>query len=216
MRLETMLFCGNHSRYWLPHLELNEVHISFQNLGQIFHELCSRARREFHVWLLSKSQEWLDTINEWTVNQKMMLNTNKTKTMIFNYTDNFQFMTRLRVENEPIEVIDSTKLLGTIISKDLTWDLNTASLIKKANARMQLLRKVASFSTPTDDLKEIYILFIRSILEHSATVWHSSLTQENIDDLERVQNSGLRIILQEKYKSYKQGLALLNLETLAD
>ena len=83
-----------------------------------------------------KSQEWLDTINEWTVNQKMMLNTKKTKTMIFNYTDNFQFMTRLRVENEPIEVIDSTKLLGTIISKDLTWDLNTASLIKKENARM--------------------------------------------------------------------------------
>ena len=122
----------------------------------------------------------------------------------FDYTDNFQFMTRLRVENEPIEVIDSTKLLGTIIFKDLTWDLNTASLIKKANARMQLLRKVASFSTPTEDLKEVYILFIRSILEHSATVWHSSLTQENIDDLER-------IILQEKYKSYKQGL-----ETLAD
>ena len=81
---------------------------------------------------------------------------------------------------------------------------------------MQQLRKVASFSTPTEDLKEIYILVIRSILEHSATVWHSSLTQENIDDLERVQKSALRIILQDKYKSYKQGLALLNLETLAD
>ena len=26
-----------------------------------------------------KSKEWLDTINEWTVNQKMMLNTKKTK-----------------------------------------------------------------------------------------------------------------------------------------
>ena len=99
-----------------------------------------------------KSQEWLDTINEWTVKQKMMLNTKKTKTMIFKYTDNFQFMTRLRVENEPIGVIDSTNLLGTSISKDLILDLNTASLIKKANARMQLLRKVASFSTPTDDL----------------------------------------------------------------
>ena len=81
---------------------------------------------------------------------------------------------------------------------------------------MQQLRKVASFSTPTEDLKEIYILVIRSILEHSATVWHSSLTRENIDDLERVQKSALRTILQEKYKSYKQGLALLNLETLSD
>ena len=163
-----------------------------------------------------KSQEWLDELNEWTVNQKMMLNIKKTKTMIFNYTDNFQFMTRLMVENEPIDVIDSTRLLGTIISNDLTWDLNTASLVKKANARMELLRKVASFSTPTNDLKQIYILFVRSILEHSATVWHSSLTQENIDDLERVQKSALKIILQDKYRTYKQGLAQLNLETLVD
>ena len=163
-----------------------------------------------------KSQEWLDELNEWTVNQKMMVNIKKTKTMIFNYTDNFQFMTRLMVENEPIDVIDSTRLLGTIISNDLTWDLNTASLVKKANARMELLRKVASFSTPTNDLKQIYILFVRSILEHSATVWHSSLTQENIDDLERVQKSALKIILQDKYRTYKQGLAQLNLETLVD
>jgi hypothetical protein len=77
-----------------------------------------------------KSQEWLVEINEWTVNQKMILNIKKTKTMIFNYTDNFQFMTSLMVENEPIYVIDNTRLLGTIISNDLTWDLNTASLVK--------------------------------------------------------------------------------------
>ena len=81
---------------------------------------------------------------------------------------------------------------------------------------MELLRKVASFSTPTNDLKQIYILFVRSILEHSATVWHSSLTQENIDDLERVQKSALKIILQDKYRTYKQGLAQLNLETMVD
>ena len=56
---------------------------------------------------------------------------------------------------------------------------------------------------------------MNSTSSSSATVWHGSLTLENIDDLERVQKSALRIILQEKYKSYKQGLALLNLETLA-
>ena len=106
-------------------------------------------------------------------------------------------------------------MLGTIISNDLKWDLNTASLVKKANARMQLVRKVASFGTPVDDLKDIYILFVRSILEQSATVWHSSITVENENDLERVQKSALKIILNEKYTSYQQGLAKLGLETLA-
>jgi hypothetical protein len=48
---------------------------------------------------------------------------------------------------------------------------------------MALLRNVASFGTPIDDLKTIFILFIKSILEQSATVRHSSLSEENINDL---------------------------------
>ena len=133
-----------------------------------------------------KSQDWLDGINDWTVKQKMMINEKKCKTMIFNYTDNYQFTTRLTINNKQLDVIDSTKLLGTILSNNLSWDLNTANIVKKANARMQLLRKVASFGTSQGELKDIYILFIRSLLEQSATVWHSSLTEENVSDLERV------------------------------
>ena len=79
---------------------------------------------------------------------------------------------------------------------------------------MQLLHKVASFGTPMEDFKIIYILFIRSILEQSATVWHSSLTEENKSNLERVQKSAIKVILQEKYKGYQNGLALLDIEDL--
>ena len=44
---------------------------------------------------------------------------------------------------------------------------------EKTNTRMELLRKVASCGASIEDLKTIYILFVRSILEQSATVWHS-------------------------------------------
>ena len=47
-----------------------------------------------------KSQEWLDTIDDWTDRQQMMINTKKTKTMIFNFTDNSQFTTRLEIKGE--------------------------------------------------------------------------------------------------------------------
>ena len=107
--------------------------------------------------------------------------------MIFNYTNNYQFTTGLKINDKDIDVIDSTRLLGTIIQKDLRWDLNTAQVVRKANARMEILRRVSSFGAPIQDLKDIYILFIRSLLEQSATVWHSSLTEENAEDLERVQ-----------------------------
>ena len=163
-----------------------------------------------------KSQGWLNQINDWTVNQKMLINEKKTKTMIFNYTDNYQFTTRLQLRNEPLDVINSTKLLGTIIQDDLKWDLNTANIVKKSNARMELLRKVASFGTSEDELKNIYILYIRSLLEQSCTVWHSALTDENASDLERVQKSAMKVILQEKYHGYKNALNKLDLESLSE
>jgi hypothetical protein len=81
----------------------------------------------------------------------------KTKCMIFNFTDKYQLTTRLKINNAPLEVIDSTKLLSTTITSDLSWDQNISSIVKKANTRMELLRRVAQFGTPKDDLKIIYI-----------------------------------------------------------
>ena len=52
----------------------------------------------------------------------MILNQKKAKSMIFNFTDNFQFNTRLSLNNENIEIVDNTnKLLGVIVSNDLKW-----------------------------------------------------------------------------------------------
>ena len=146
----------------------------------------------------------------------MKINETKTKTMIFNYSKKYQFTTELKIEDEPIEVIDQTRLLGIIITSDLKWDANCKNIIKKVNARMALLRKVSKFGAGIEDLKTIYILFIRSLLEQSATVWHSSLTNDNTKDLERVQKTALRIILGNRYKSYTNALNILNLQSLSD
>ena len=66
-----------------------------------------------------KSQEYLDKIQEWTVAQKMELNEEKTKSMIFNFTRKRQFSTRLVLKNKVVQTVKHTKLLGTIISDDL-------------------------------------------------------------------------------------------------
>ena len=162
------------------------------------------------------TQKWLNEINVWSENQKMVINEKKTKAMLFNFSKTHQFSTRLQLKDRNIEFLKSTKLLGTIVQNNLKWDMNTKELVKRAYARMELLRRVASFGTPPEDLKVIYILFVRSILEQSSVVWHSSLTQENRDDLERVQKSAVRVILRNSYKDYETGLAKLNLETLDD
>ena len=45
-------------------------------------------------------------------------------------------------------------------------------------------------------------------------VWHSSITKKNTVDLERVQKSALKVILGEKYESYKDALKLVGLDSL--
>lgn len=76
--------------------------------------------------------------------------------MIFNYTNNYQFLTRLKLQNENLEIVKETKLLGTIITDDLKWKINTQHLVKNTNKRMQILRKAANFGAPMKDKKDIY------------------------------------------------------------
>lgn len=163
-----------------------------------------------------KTQQWLTEINKWTEENKMLLNESKTKAMVFNFTRDYQFSTRLKLKGQTVENIKSTKLLGTIISDDLKWNLNTNSIIRKANTSMEILRRVASFGAPIEDLRQIYILFVRSLIEQSAVVWHSSLSEDEITSIERVQKTAVKIILGNEYKSYKDGLVKLNLVTLKE
>ena len=108
---------------------------------------------------------------------------------MINFSKKYQFATRLCLDNQNIEIVSSMKVLGTIIDNRLSWDQNCAMLIKKVNARMQLLQKAKSFGATLKQLKHLWITYCRNILERSCTVWHSSLTDQNSDDLERTQKT---------------------------
>ena len=144
-----------------------------------------------------RTQEHLNNIAEWTTNRQMLLNKKKSKVMNFNCTKNYQFSSRLRLDNQVLETIPETKLLGVMINDKLTWDSNTSYLVKRANGRIRMLHKLVEFNVPVEDLITIYILYIRSDLEQSCQVWHSSLTFENRTDIERVQKNALKIILRD-------------------
>ena len=106
----------------------------------------------------------------------MKINSKKTTLMMFNYTKNYQFSTRLKLENENLETITETKLLGTIITHDLKWEKNTKNSVKKVYSRMKLLRKLIGFGAPHKNLLTVYKKIIISVLEQSSNVWHSGLT----------------------------------------
>ena len=163
-----------------------------------------------------KSQETLNKIVDWTSDNKMKLNNKKTEVMIFNFTRDYQFSTRLYLEDSLLEIVTQTKLLGTIISSDLKWQSNTSMLVKKAYQRMVILHKLYSFKMPVCELVNIYILYLRSILEQSCQVWHFAITEEEKNELERVQKVACKVILDSEYTDYEAALEILSLEKLSD
>jgi len=144
----------------------------------------------------------------------MKLNSKKTKCMIFNPSRKRQFTTNLKLQGQSIEVVNQYKSLGIILSSDLTWNLNTAKIVKSANMRMKILHNAARFTSNISDLKIIYKQYIRSVLEYGANVWHSGLTNQNRNDIERLQKSSLKIILKNNYVNYKRALKFLNMDSL--
>ena len=67
-----------------------------------------------------KTQEHLEKISDWTRRKQFKLNIKKTQSIIFNYSKNYQFSTDLKLEGDVIETVQETKLLGTIITNDLS------------------------------------------------------------------------------------------------
>ena len=79
-------------------------------------------------------------------------------------------------------------------------------IVNKAYKRMIILHKLYSFNIEDQDMVNIYSLYIRSVLEQSCQVWHHSLSEDDITDIERVQKVACRVILGDRYSSYSQAL----------
>ena len=90
--------------------------------------------------------------------------------MLFNTSTKYDFHPELEVDGEVIEVVSKMKLLGVIVTDNLKWYENTASVTKKAFRRMWILRRLKNMGASKATLKDIYYKQIRSVLEFASVV----------------------------------------------
>ena len=162
------------------------------------------------------TNDHLSKLDQWTDKNEMQLNISKTKYMVINFCSSAQFNTRLGIKNTLLEQVNETRILGVIISSDLSWHANTNSLVKRAYARMSMLRRLYEFNVSITKLVHIYILFIRSVTEQSSVVWSSNITEEEVNALESTQKGTLRRIYGGEYILYSNALELSKLPTLVE
>ncbi|KAM4529197.1 uncharacterized protein V3H82_027369 [Fundulus diaphanus] len=107
-------------------------------------------------------REEVEQLVGWCRDNSLILNVEKTKEIIVDFRKNRPHHAPLLINNSAVEVVSSTKFLGVHITDNLTWTVNTTSLVKRAQKRLYFLRRMRrAHLTPP-----ILTTFYRSTIEN--------------------------------------------------
>ena len=121
----------------------------------------------------------------------------------------------LIVDNQTLEVVNTTELLGAYLTSDLKWTTHIRHISSKAcKCLVYSLRILKRNGVQPSDLKTVYCRFIRPVLEYACPVWHTSLPKFLTDELEHIQKRALKIIV--PHLPYSESLIDLMLPTLEE
>ena len=114
-------------------------------------------------------------LNEWAKTWLVDFNPKKTKALII--TNNTSPDLNLRFDNEKIEIVESHKHLDVTISSDANWKTHIDNISIAAFKQVNVLRKL-KFTLSRKCLSNIYISFIRPLLEYACEVWDGCYERE--------------------------------------
>ena len=107
----------------------------------------------------------------WCSDNNLELNISKTKEMIIDFHKKRCPTPHLSINGVWVELVDSFKFLGTVISSDLSWAVNCTSIVKRCHMHLHFLRQLSSFGLNQTILLQFYRSIIESIIGFGITVW---------------------------------------------
>ena len=145
---------------------------------------------------------------------RFQLNEAKCKELRISFTKTKRDFEPITINSKPINVVPHAKLLGLNISCDLKWNVHISETVRKVSSRLYWLRQLKRAKIATKQLTTFYRTCVRPVFEYACQVYHNSLPKYLSNDLERLQNRALRIILPEK--TYAAALESSGLATMHD
>ena len=125
----------------------------------------------------SNESEYRDQVNKligWCSENNLELNVDKTKETIVDFR---RIFSPLLIEGRTVETVQHFRFLGSRISSNLKWKLNIDSIVKRAQHRLYILRRLRSFGLSTQIMLTFYRVAIESVL-FSLIVWFGSFTEK--------------------------------------
>ena len=138
-------------------------------------------------------QRDIDNFCEWCRENKLTVNSRKTKLMVFGSRSRVKKAKHVKivVNGEPLQLVPSFKYLGLILDSTLNYNQHIASVIRTVLHKTSLLSKVKRYLR--DDVAlQIYKSMILPYLDYADAIFHKANTTD-LDKLQRLQNRCLKI-----------------------
>jgi len=97
----------------------------------------------------SKYRDEVSQLATWCRDHNLSLNVEKTKEIFVDFRGAPTHHFPLTINGAAVERVSSTKFQGVHLTEDLSWISNTASLARKAQQRLYLIRRLKSCTPST-------------------------------------------------------------------
>ncbi|MCG7867669.1 MAG: hypothetical protein JAY74_15080 [Candidatus Thiodiazotropha taylori] len=134
----------------------------------------------------------LAIISQWAKRWLVTFNPNKTEAMLFSFSLSQTEVPQLIFDNTSITFVDNHKHLGITLNNKGRWHDHIQNIIKSANKVICIMRRL-KFTLSRAALNQIYLSYVRPILEYSSIVW-DGCTIQDFNSLEKLQNEAARIV----------------------
>ena len=124
-------------------------------------------------------------LSDWSSINGLNINTDKTNEMLIYFGNKCltDVVPGLLINASSIAKVETFKLLGIVVSADLSWHAHVAFVVSKACKRLFVLYQLLRFGISKADVIAVYCSLIRSVLEYCCPVWHCGLTQSQSTEI---------------------------------
>ena len=151
-----------------------------------------------------KTQALLEHVTKRANQKGMVVNDKKTTIMCVSAATSYEARARVTDRNgENISSNRSMKVLGCVLDSDCTMKGQAESVRKKLRSRTWGLAALKKNGFTDDELIRVYKSQMRPVAEYSSVAWHSLLTREQSENIERQQSQALKHIYGYKMSARK-------------
>ena len=148
------------------------------------------ANREANI------QAYLQDVLKWTKDNDLLLNTDKTTcTLLTPDLAEYNKQLGLQIDNTTLPMTTHPKILGLTLDPKLTYNRHIDLAATKARKTINILKVLTStkWGKHKETILATYKAITRPVLEYASTIWSPNASEINIDKLQIVQNTALRI-----------------------